>query len=89
MDRNNRNNISKELQDCINSRSASGYFWRQKYCILGLLLLCVLMWLLLVYGAMLGAALCGGRVRYKSCANCHGTNFMQSVAWTKNAISIY
>lgn len=81
-------NMSQELIDCLNN-SPSRYLWKKKYYILSLLILFLLMWLLLVYGAMIGAALCGGRVRSSGCTNCHGMNFMQSVAWTKNAISIY
>lgn len=81
-------NMSQELKDCLNN-SMSHYLWRKRYYILSLMVLFVLVWLVLVYGAMLGAALCGARVRSSGCANCHGTNFMQSVKWTKNAVSIF
>lgn len=80
-------NVSQELKDCLN-RSLSRTLWRKRYYILSLIIVFLLMWLMLVYGAMIGAALCGGRVRNSGCTNCHA-DFMQSAAWTKHAVSVY
>lgn len=64
------------------------YQWR--YWLLAALLLLLLAWMLLVYGAIIGAALCGrSMLNSGSCVGCKGGKYPHNLAWDAKLTSVF
>lgn len=69
------------------TKTFTGRMWKYRYHILLLILALILMWLLFVYGAMLGATFCGGIVKNQRCSGWTGLGPI--LFSNKQAMSVY